>query len=114
MMTEYVFQGTGKVCYEDVDEDDLGDDEGHKESKIYSSTVAEIVIEPPLYDTDTLKLINGDVNISNSNAFDAKYKGLDHDSNSHYKQFLKLENWDKFNGNYKKQNEILRKWEGCK
>lgn len=110
MMTEYVFQGTGKVCHQVIDENDPGDDQGNKRTFWKSSDVTEIVIQPPLYDPDTLKLINGDVIIEDSNAFDAKYKGLDHDSNSHYKQFRRLENWDKFNGNYEKQGDS--NWSG--
>lgn len=104
MMTEYVFKGTGKMYDIQIDADDPGDDEGYQGTVATQKNETEIVIQPPLYDPDTFALLNGDIEIEDSNAFDAKYKGLDHTSNSYYRQFRRLENWDKFNGNKDRQN----------
>lgn len=72
MFTEYVFKGSDK-----------------NDAKYF-------IIEPPLYDPDTLTLINGDLTLESVNSFDKKYV-KESKNGTKVKQFRKITNWDSWN-----------------
>lgn len=93
MFTEYVFRGVG------------GDS-----SKIAWTVPEQYVIQPPIYDPQTLKLVNGDLQLNTVEDYSGKYKqvlGIDQNKDSSsssskalsaedlkVKRFRKIQSWD--------------------
>ena len=82
MFTEYVFRGVG------------GD---NASGKIAWSIPEEYVVEPPLYDSHTLELINGDLTVDDPQKdYDGKYNGIEragYDGRSFVRRFRTVELW---------------------
>ena len=79
--TEYVFRGVG-----------------NENEKCALEIPGEYVVEPPLYDPATLRLVNGNLTVEHPNSdFDGKYAATEKYGGStdrQVRQFRKIENWD--------------------
>ena len=73
MFTEYIFKGETK----------------YNEAEF-------LIIEPPLYDPESLELINGDKSLEKKSDYDEKYLNEDITEDYKVKQFRKITNWDEW------------------